>query len=103
MRFNKRIYLSHSIKNKHKIIWKLKHGMGMSDIYVISLSTGRDQLDCTHCCFLKQRILRKNLGQVVGLAKGREEMEALLLQMFEDCVKATGTANIKEYLSGRVA
>lgn len=103
MSFHKRIYLSPGIKNKNKVIRKLKYGVGMRDIYVISLSTGNDQLDCTHCCFLKQRILRKHLGMVVGLAKGKEELYELLVQMFNDCLKATGTANIKEYLSGRIA
>ena len=102
MKFHKSIYLSPGIKNKHKIIWKLKHGAGMRDIYVITVSMGNNQLDCTHCRFLKQKLLRRNLGPVVGLAKGAEELQALIVQMFEECFKATGTANVKDYLLGRI-
>lgn len=74
----------------------------MTDIYVISISKGRDQLDCTHCCFLKQKNVRKQLGTVVGLAKGYSEMIELLRHMFEECVQNTGGADIKEYLLGRL-
>ena len=103
MHFLKELYVSEGIKNKKKVIWKLKHGAGMTDIYVISISSGSDQLDCTHCCFFKQKYLRKNVGLIVGLAKGREEMMELLLKMFNDCLEATGNANVKEYFLGRIA
>lgn len=103
MQFHKHLYYGKGIKNKYKVLWKLKHGAGMKDIYVIAISGGNDQLDCIHCCFLKQKELRKNIGLVVGVAKGREEMLALLQKMFEDCLKATGAANIKEYLLGKAA
>ena len=103
MRFHRHLYLGKGVKNKYKILWKLKYGVGMTDIYVISISSGSDQLDCTHCCFFKQKYLRKNVGLIVGLAKGREEMMELLLKMFNDCLEATGNANVKEYFLGRVA
>ena len=40
MRFLKEMYVGNGIKNKHKVIWKLKHGAGMVDVYVISISNG---------------------------------------------------------------
>ena len=103
MRFQKYLYLGEGITHKNKIIWKLKHGVGMTDIYVISISNGRDQLDCTHCFYLKQKKVRKQLGTVVGLAKGYEEMMELLKQIFEECFQKTGGANVKEYLLGRMS
>ena len=79
MKFHHHLYLGSGIKNKEKIIRKLKYGAGMRNIYVISLSRGRDQLDCTHCCYLKQRKLRNHLGLVVGLANGQEEMTEVVI------------------------
>ncbi|MBR3607795.1 MAG: hypothetical protein IKL51_09550 [Lachnospiraceae bacterium] len=102
MKFHHHLYLGSGIKNKEKIIRKLKYGAGMRNIYVISLSRGRDQLDCTHCCYLKQRKLRNHLGLVVGLANGQEEMTEVVIQMLKDCYETTGTANIKEFLLERV-
>lgn len=102
MKFYHHLYVGKGIKNKDRIIRKLKRGAGMKEIFVISISSGKDQLDCTHCCYLKQKLLRSHLGLVVGIARGREEMMEVLLQILEDCYNTTGTANIKEYLLERV-
>lgn len=102
MHFQKDLYLGEGIRHKNKIIWKLKHGVGMTDIYVISISNGNDQLDCTHCFYLKQKIVRKQLGTVVGLARGYTELMELLRCIFEECFQKTGGANVKEYLLGRI-
>lgn len=98
MRFLKEMYVGEGIKNKQKILWKLKHGAGMMDIYVISISNGRDQLDCTHCSYFKQKWIREYTGLVVGLAKGYGEAQQLMISMVEDALKNTGSANVKEYL-----
>jgi len=92
------MYVGEGIKNSEKIQWKLKHGAGMKDIYVISLSNGGDQLDCTHCAYFKQKIFRENIGLIVGLAKGYGEAQGLIISMVEETVRETGGANVKEYL-----
>lgn len=98
MRFLKEMYVGEGVKNKHKVMWKLKHGAGMLDIYVISLSNGSDQLDCTKCCYFKQKAIRDSVGTIVGLAKGYSEAKKLVIMMIEESLQKTGSANVKEYL-----
>ena len=98
MRFLKEMYLGEGIKNKQKVMWKLKHGVGMVDIYVISLSNGNDQLDCMKCSYFKQKAIRDNVGLIVGLAKGYSEAQKLMISMVEEAFRETGSANVKEYL-----
>ena len=103
MQFIKHMYWSENIKNRTKVLWKLKVGAGMTDIYVISIAPGSNQLECTHCSYLKQRIVRNTLGPVIGIAKGKTEARSLLLLIFEECLEDTGTARVKEYLLGRIS
>ena len=98
MRFLKEMYVGEGIKNKQKVLWKLKHGAGMVDIYVISLSNGNDQLDCMKCSYFKQKVIRDSVGLIVGLAKGYSEAQNLILSMIEESLRETGSANVKEYL-----
>lgn len=98
MRFLKEMYVGEGIKNKQKVLWKLKHGAGMVDVYVISLSNGRDQLECTNCFYFKQKAIRDNVGLIVGLAKGYSEAQKLIVSMIEEAFQETGSANVKEYL-----
>ena len=98
MRFLKEMYVGNGIKNKQKVIWKLKHGVGMVDVYVISISNGSDQLDCTLCSYFKQKAIRENVGLVVGLAKGYSEANDLIISMIEEALEKTGSANVKEYI-----
>ncbi len=98
MRFRKELYLGEGIKHKQKIQWKLRHGAGMTDIYVISIAPGRNQLECTHCAFFKQKLIRENTGLIVGLAKGYSQAQQLMISMIEDSLRITGSPNVKEYL-----
>ena len=98
MRFLKEMYVGEGIKNKQKVIWKLKHGAGMLDVYIISLSNGNNQLDCMNCSYFKQKAIRNNVGLVVGLAKGYSEAQSLIILMVEEALRETGSANVKEYL-----
>ena len=98
MRFLKEMYVGEGIKNKKKVMWKLKHGAGMLDVYVISLSNGNDQLDCMKCSYFKQKAIRDSVGTIVGLAKGYSEAQKLMITMIEDSLRETGSAKVKEYL-----
>lgn len=98
MRFLKELYVGEGIKNKQKVMWKLAHGAGMRDIYVISLSNTCDQLECMHCSYFKQKLIRDNVGMVVGLAKGYSQAQDLIISMFEEALEKGKSANVKEYL-----
>ena len=98
MKFLKEMYIGNGIKNKQKVIWKLKHGVGMTDVYVISICNGKDQLDCTLCSYFKQKAVRDHVGLVVGLAKGYAEARELIVFMIEEALRETGSANVKDYI-----
>ena len=98
MRFLKEMYVGNGIKNKHKVMWKLKHGAGMVDVYVISISNGKDQLDCTLCSYFKQKAIRENVGLIVGVARGFSEARELMVSMIEESFRETGSANAKDYI-----
>ena len=98
MRFLEEMYVGKGIKNKEKVIRKLKHGAGMVDVYVISISNGSDQLDCTLCSYFKQKVIRDNVGLIVGLAKGYSEAKEMIVSMIEEALRETGSANVKEYI-----
>ena len=98
MRFLKEMYVGEGIKNKQKVMWKLKHGAGMLDVYVISLSNGNEQLDCMNCSYFKQKAIRDSVGVIVGLAKGYTEAQELIVTMVEDSLRETGSAEVKKYL-----
>ena len=98
MRFLKEMYVGKGIKNKQSVIWKLRHGVGMIDVYVISISGGNDQLDCMKCSYFKQKAIRDSVGLIVGLARGYSEAKELMISMIEESIQETGSANVKEYL-----
>lgn len=98
MRFRRPLYLGESIKNRHIIQFKLRTGAGMTNVYVIALAAGKNQLECMHCSMFKQKYIRSNIGLIVGLAKGYAQAQDLMVRMIEDCVKSTGTANVKDFL-----
>lgn len=98
MQFLKEMYIGEGIEHRRIVEWKLKHGAGMKDIYIISVSRGKNQLDCMHCAYFKQKNIRKYTGLVVGMAKGYGEAQKLMISMIEDAYKDTETANVKEYL-----
>ena len=98
MRFLEEMYVGKGIKNKDRTIWKLKHGAGMVDVYVISISNSSEQLDCTLCSYFKQRAIRDSVGLVVGLAKGYSEAKELIVSMIEEALRETGSANVKDYI-----
>ncbi|MBQ3104578.1 MAG: hypothetical protein IJC59_01805 [Lachnospiraceae bacterium] len=101
MHFLKPLYVGEGIRNIRRVCFRLSHGAGMKDVYVISLAKENGQLECTHNAYLKQRILRKHLGAVVGVAKGYKEAIRLIIQITEETVEQTGTADIKAYLVSR--
>ena len=98
MRFLEEMYVGEGIKNRHKIQRKLKRGVGMVDVYVISISNGSDQLECMKSAYFKQKAIRDSVGMIVGLAKGYSQAQRLIVSMIEEVVRETGNANVKEYI-----
>lgn len=99
MRFHKNLYVGKSIKHPDRVKRKLRVAAGQFQVYLITISSnGNNQLECFHNALLKQKIFYRQDHLVVGIAGSYEEALSLILQITEECVNATGTGNIKEFL-----
>lgn len=94
------LYVSESAKAKEKkIIRKLKTGAGMFDIWLITeAANGVDLFDIISSAWLKQPSVRKNLPEIIGIAKGYDEAVELVIQIAEETRAQTGAWDIRAYL-----
>lgn len=102
MKFYPLLYVDPEIKKTHIIKWKLLMGIGMPNVYVISLSHTMDQLDIFKADLLKQRHLRKREVYIVGIANSRKAAIDLVLKMTKEVVENTGNANLKKYILDKI-
>ena len=99
MRFHNKLYIGESIKHPIRVKWKLRIGAGQLQVHVIVVSNNQsNQLACFHNGLLKQKFFRKQELLVVGIAGDYSEAVSLITQITEECVKETGTGNIKDFL-----
>lgn len=99
MRFYNKLYVGESIRQPERVKWKLRVLAGQFDVYLITVSqNGDNQLECFHNGLLKQKLFRRPNYFVVGIANSYEEALELIKQITEDCVKATESGNIKDFL-----
>lgn len=97
------LYIGDTVKRKiKKYKNKLDKKKTVPDIFLITLSSNDvDQLEIINSFFLLQEVVYQRCPLIVGIAKGYEEACELVIQMTEDTVAYTGSANIKEYLLRR--
>lgn len=99
MRFYKKLYVGESIKHPERVKWKLRVAAGQFNVHLITVSqNGSNHLECFHNALLKQRVFRRQDYFVVGIAANHEEALSLICRITEDCISATGTADIKSFL-----
>lgn len=100
MKFIKQLYVSNSIKNVNRVIWKLQHNVGQIKVYIISISNHpSDQLDIYHCSVLQQKYFHKDKDfTIVAITSSHEEAVEFVQHAVEDCLKVRGDCNLKEYL-----
>ncbi len=100
MKFIEHLYVSESIKNVKRVIWKLKKRIGQIKVYIVAISNHpSDQLDIFHCSVLKQKFFcqDKNLT-IVALTSTHEEAVSFVQCIVEDCLKVRNDCKLKEYL-----
>lgn len=100
MKFYKYLYIGDTVTDPAKVKRKLKHHAGVN-VYVVTIASGNDQLEIYHSAYLKQRYYRYHPPVVVGLASGYEEAVQIILKITQECLDATGSCNLKEYLKQR--
>lgn len=102
MHFYERLYVGESIKNPTRTKLKIRICAGQFNVHLITLSqNGTNQLECFHNGLLKQKIFRRQDHYIVGIAANYEEALDMICRITQECVEATGTADIKSYLLNR--
>jgi hypothetical protein len=95
--FHKKLYVGDRIKHVNRVKWKLVHGVGQLDVYVICICPGADQLEIMHSAFLKQQYYRDHPPFVVGIASGYDDALVLLEKIVRNVLNETGDVLLKEY------
>ena len=97
------LYLGEKIaKKKNKIIYKIKDGKFTPSTYVIALPRNdRDVLETLPVEVLKQQYYKRQDLFIIGLAKGNEEANKLMLDIIIECYRETDTVNVKDFILDR--
>lgn len=94
------LYVGPGILSREKKIRK-RLDQGKTDIghYLITIaSNGVDELDIVPTAFLGREMMRARLPLIVGLASDRREALDMLLEITGDCLRETGTLQLKKWL-----
>lgn len=100
MKFIDNLYVSKSIKNVKRVIWKMRRNIGQIKVYITTISKHpTDQLDIYHCSILQQKYFRLDEDFiVVAITSTHKEAVEFVQYAVEDCLKVRGDCNVKEYL-----
>ena len=95
------LYLSdRAARKKDIIIRKARRGIGMTQVYFITLASNKDNLlDIFHAAHLKQPAFYRQELKVVGIAYGAAEAQELTMDMINDIYQNTGSFNVREYFT----
>lgn len=80
---------------KKKIIRKLKYHSGLTDVYVITISSGQDYLDLIPGYSFKQKTYPVKELLIMGLAGSYESAVGLAIKIIEDFSAKYGTCQFK--------
>ena len=108
MKFIKNIYLGETAREKYrKIRWKLVHGAGTIDTFVICMPAhSEDPLEYFNAAWLLQHYYRKNPPIIIGIAQGEDEAVSVVEDIIKDCIIKTSSLDVRSYvisLAGREA
>lgn len=100
MKWRKNLYIGKSVK-KHTGRIRKRLESGKTDVghYLITFAENeKDQLDIINTIFLISEKRREELPEIIGIAGSEEEAIELVEQMIRDCLKSTGSADVRKWL-----
>lgn len=87
--------MSPSLKKKRrKLIYKIKTGKIVPNLYVVTLSKGNNLLEFYQSFQLKQPYFKEHKPFIVGLADGYEEAVRLVETILLDTYEKTGSYDV---------
>lgn len=101
MRWIEQLYMGKTAESrKERIIRGIREGRILLDVYVFTLPADpKDQLDIIPSNWLRQpHYKNKEELTIIGIARGWEEAECVLLSLVNDAMKQLGTPDLRAYL-----
>ena len=95
MRALRKLFLGPDVPDADRILFRLASGAGTVGFHVVTWNGRR--LEITNSVFWKFAFVRK-AGDVAGLARSKADALELVRQIVENCLQATGTAELEPYL-----
>lgn len=87
------------LKKRAKIISKLKKNRLQPQVYLITLSQGKqNNLEFFPSILLKQKLFHDSELLVVGLADGYDDALVLIERIVSDIYSVTGNADLRSYI-----
>ena len=103
-KFYEKLYIGKGIKNERLVKWKLRHGAGQLNIYVITASAmEHGQLEIRHSGFLKQKYYKRHPVFVYGIAKGYGEALDIIMKISDEAYKNGMGGDLRGYLNAAEA
>lgn len=104
LKWYKNLYVGNNAKEKkRKIVWNIRLGIGMIDIYVITLaSNGTDYLDIFSANYLLQKSLHYRTPVIVGIAQGYSEALEVVCEITEDALRERKEPDLRGYLEDKI-
>lgn len=102
-RFYKKLYWGDSVKYHRLVKWKIYHGSGQFSIFCITRAAiESDQLDITHCAFLKQPYYQRHPAYIYGIAGSYEEALDIVIRISDEAARVGYEGRLLDYLTYRV-
>ncbi|MFA9375708.1 MAG: hypothetical protein ACERKZ_03025 [Lachnotalea sp.] len=101
MRWYRNLYIGKTVRDRrYKIVWKVKHRAGQVGVYLITLSSNKENLlDIFDSSILLQPYYKKENIFIVGIACGYDEAIEVTTQIIEELYNETGSFDIRQYLT----
>ncbi len=103
MKWYKDLYIGDSLqKNKDKVIRRVMQNVLQPGLYLITLARNeQDNFVVLPSMVLLQRNFNKDDLLILGIAKGQDECNELIVDMIADALKEYDIDNIKKYFTPR--
>lgn len=108
MHFYKALYISDSLKmKKRQLIWKLRCGKILPNIYVVAFANNGDLLEIYQSVQLKQNFYKKNPPYIIGIADGHGGAVELVQKILQDALTELSILelnrdSLKQFLMNKV-
>lgn len=103
LKWYKNLYKGDTVKRKApEIIRKVNHGKLLFDIYLVTIASNQENLlEIISANQLRQKYIRQNCPEIVGIADTYWEALEVVMQIVTETYQKQGDADVRRYLESR--